>query len=143
MLRGDEVLLVKRRYPPFEGRWSVPGGHVEPGESILEAARRELLEETGVEADPVGVIDVHELVVYAGGSLAHHYVILDVLMEYRRGEPRPGGDALDARFFRLPAAGVDVTPATRKLLERLWKGEVGPRTLLRPVLTVCRGADCD
>lgn len=111
-----EVLLVKRRYPPFAGYWSFPGGHVEPGEPVLEAARRELLEETGIEAEPVGVVHIHELV--AGGpNGGTHYVILDVLMRYRGGEPRAGSDAAEAEFVRLDRVWEKrLTPGIRALI---------------------------
>jgi len=59
-----KVLLVRRAYPPGAGKWSIPGGHVELGEDLVEAATRELKEETGVEAEPVGVVNVDTLIVY-------------------------------------------------------------------------------
>jgi len=118
---GDdlEVLLVKRRYSPFRGMWSIPGGHVEPGETILEAARRELMEETGIDAEPIGIIHVHELVAEGPRGLTH-YVLIDVLMGYRGGEPRAGSDALDARFVRYrDVFGLELTPSARQFLEKL------------------------
>jgi hypothetical protein len=57
-LRGDEVLLIRRGTPPRQGEWSLPGGRIEPGERAVDAALRELREETGVEAEIVGLIDV-------------------------------------------------------------------------------------
>ncbi|NOZ30825.1 MAG: NUDIX domain-containing protein, partial [Crenarchaeota archaeon] len=64
VIRDGKILLVKRKYPPGKGRWSIPGGHVEVNESILEAARRELLEETGIEGDPLGVVNVDDAIIY-------------------------------------------------------------------------------
>jgi len=114
-----EVLLVRRRYPPFAGYWSFPGGHVEPGESVLEAARRELLEETGLEAEPLGVVHIHELLAN-GPQGPTQYVILDVLMRYLGGEPVAGSDALEAGFFSLSrAASLRLTPGARALLSQL------------------------
>jgi len=114
-----EVLLVRRRYPPFQGMWSIPGGHVEPGESLLEAARRELREETGIEAEPKGVIHVHELVAEGHNGLTH-YVLVDVLMEYSGGEPRAASDAAEARFVPYrEALGLELTPSARQFLEKL------------------------
>lgn len=114
-----EILLVKRRYNPFKGMWSIPGGHVEPGEPILEAARRELTEETGIDAEPIGIIHVHELVTEGHNGLTH-YVLIDVLMKYRGGEPRAGSDALDAKFVRYEDVfELELTPSARQFLNRL------------------------
>lgn len=129
---GLEILLVRRRYQPFQGMWSIPGGHVEPGESLLEAARRELLEETGIEAEPLGVIHVHELVAEGHGGLTH-YVLIDVLMDYRGGEPRASSDAIDARFVPYPdALGLELTPSARQFLENL-PNLLEKKCLLRPM----------
>jgi len=133
---GDvEILLVRRRAPPFEGYWSFPGGHVEPGEPLLEAARRELEEETGVEAEPLGVVHIHELVARGPGG-ATHYVIVDVLMRYLSGEPRAGSDAAEARFVARSMLGsVRLTPGAAAVLERLDALLNGCR--LQPLRTVC------
>ena len=133
------VLLVRRKYPPFPGLWSIPGGHVEPGETVIEAAARELREETGVEADPVGVVDIHELIVYENGRLKHHYLILDVLFQNPRGRVKPSSDALDAGFFDLPVT-VEVTPTVRKLLDKLVRGQLARPT--KPEKTVCVDGVC-
>ncbi|MET1128867.1 MAG: NUDIX hydrolase, partial [Thermoproteota archaeon] len=117
--RKLEVLLVKRAGKPFAGMWSLPGGHVEPGEPLAEAAVRELLEEAGVEAEPVGVVHVHELLA-EGPRGPTHYVIVDFMMRYIGGEPRPGSDALDAGFFDVDTAlSMPLTPATREVLLKL------------------------
>ena len=114
-----EILLVKRRYRPFENHWSIPGGHVEPGEPLFEAARRELLEETGVNAEPIGIIHVHELVAEGHNGLTH-YVLIDVLMRYSGGEPRAASDALEARFVPYyEALKLRLTPSARQFLEKL------------------------
>lgn len=135
-----EVLLVKRKYPPFPGYWSIPGGHVEAGETIFEAAMRELYEETRIEAKPIGIVDVHELILRENG-LKRHYVIVDVLMEYLRGEPVAGSDAIETGFHSLPEAlSMKVTPATRKLLLKIVKGQlIMP---FQPTITICTPTGC-
>ena len=94
-IRGDEVLLIRRGKPPREGEWSLPGGRIEPGERAVDAALRELREETGVEADIVGLIDVVDGLFPEAGL---HYVLIDYVAIWRSGEPVAGDDAVDARF---------------------------------------------
>lgn len=139
VFRGTKILLVKRMYPPFQGLWSIPGGHLKPGETIYDAARRELLEETGIEAKPLGIADIHELIITSeDGSVERHYILIDVLLEYQGGEPRPASDALDARFIELREAleKLPLTPSSRKLLERIAAN--GAKVILRTTRTICR-----
>src|SRR5260370_42689091 len=96
----DRILLIRRGRTPAAGKWSVPGGRVEGGETLAEAVVRELTEETGLE----GVCD--ELVGWVeriGDD--HHYVILDFRVTVLDlGEPRPGDDAAEARWVPLEEA---------------------------------------
>jgi 8-oxo-dGTP diphosphatase len=95
--RGGEVLLIKRANPPQAGRWSLPGGRVEAGESLHDALRREVLEETGIRVDVVRFIDVVERV-----GVGHHFVILDYLAApidpADSTYPQAATDAADARW---------------------------------------------
>jgi 8-oxo-dGTP diphosphatase len=97
-LRGGEVLLIRRGRPPRQGEWSLPGGRIEPGERVVEAALRELREETGVEAEITGLIDVVDGVFPEAGR---HYVLIDYAARWLSGEPVAGDDALEARFVAL------------------------------------------
>lgn len=98
--RGDAVLLIKRGRPPLEGRWSIPGGRIEWGETAAHAALRELNEETGVRAELTGLIDVIDaLIPGAPGETAAHYLIVDYAARWIAGEPIAGDDAIEARFF--------------------------------------------
>ena len=105
-LRGDEVLLIRRGRPPRQGDWSLPGGRIEPGERAMDAARRELREETGIEAEITGLIDVVDGLFPEAGR---HYVLIDYAARWISGEPVAGDDALEARFVALDqvAALVD------------------------------------
>ena len=128
VLRDGGILLVRRRYPPYAGKWSIPGGHVELGESLLDAAVRELEEETGLRGRPLGVVNVDEYICRdEEGRVKYHYVLVTVLVEAPSGEPRAGSDALDAAFIGLEEAeNLDLTPATRGLLDKLRRGLVDP-----------------
>ena len=97
-LRGDEVLLIRRGTPPRLGEWSLPGGRIEPGEKAIDAALRELREETGVEARIVGLIDVVDGVF---PEIDRHYVLIDYAARWLSGEPVAGDDAAEARFVAL------------------------------------------
>lgn len=94
-LRGDAVLLIRRGRPPKQGEWSLPGGRIEPGERAADAALRELREETGVEAEITGVLDVVDGIFPEAGR---HYVLIDYAARWVSGEPAAGDDALEARF---------------------------------------------
>ena len=97
-LRGDSVLLIRRGTPPRLGEWSLPGGRIEPGERAVDAALRELREETGVEAEITGLIDVVDGLFPEAGR---HYVLIDYAARWVSGEPVAGDDALEARFVAL------------------------------------------
>ena len=105
-LRGDAVLLIRRGRPPRQGEWSLPGGRIEPGERAVDAALRELREETGVEAQITGLIDVVDGLFPEAGR---HYVLIDYAARWVSGEPVAGDDAAEARFVALDqvAALVD------------------------------------
>lgn len=101
-LKGDEVLLIRRGTPPRVGEWSLPGGRLEPGERLADAALRELREETGVEAELIGLIDVVDGLFPEAGR---HYVLIDYAAVWMSGEPVAGDDAAEAAFHRLDALG--------------------------------------
>lgn len=93
VFRGEEVLLVQRGKPPRIGAWSLPGGAQHVGEGAQEAARRELLEETGVEVGPLLLADVIDSVTHdEDGRVRFHYTIVDYCAEWTGGEARAGDD---------------------------------------------------
>lgn len=113
-LRGDAVLLIRRGTPPRQGEWSLPGGRIEPGERAVDAALRELREETGVEARITGLVDVVDGLFPEAGR---HYVLIDYAAEWVSGEPAAGDDALEARFVALGQIGTLIDWAeTRRVI---------------------------
>ena len=100
------MLLVRRAKPPAAGSWSLPGGAQELGETAEAAARRELREETGLEAGPLllaaNVDSIHR---DAAGRVRFHYTILDFAARWTGGMPAPGSDVTDAVFAPLDALG--------------------------------------
>lgn len=102
-LRGDEVLLIRRGTPPLLGAWSLPGGRIEWGERARDAAIRELAEETGVEAELLGLIEVVDGLFGEAAAPERHYVLVDYAARWLSGAPRPGDDATEAAFHPVAA----------------------------------------
>lgn len=100
-LKDGEVLLIRRGKAPRQGEWSLPGGRIEPGERAVDAALRELYEETGVAARILGLIDVVDGIFADEGR---HYVLIDYLAEWISGVPLAGDDAVEATFMPLDTA---------------------------------------
>lgn len=119
IFRADTVLLIERGAGALKGRWSLPGGHIEAGEMARDAATREVCEETGVEADIEGLVDLHEVILRRGDdSLLAHYLIAVHWGRWRAGEPRAGGDAAAARFVPIVDLGAyPLTDGAARLIE--------------------------
>lgn len=99
MLKEDQVLLVLRGQEPSRGKWSIPGGVLELGETIQQAARREVREECGVEIEVGGVAEVRDAIVRdEEGRVRFHYVLIDLSARYVQGTLTAGSDVADARW---------------------------------------------
>ncbi|AFH42473.1 NUDIX hydrolase [Fervidicoccus fontis] len=122
-----EILLVKRIYPPQEGKWAIPGGHLELEETIFDGAKRELYEETGLIGDAKCIVNVDELIVLKEDkSVWRHYILIDVLFENVRGELKAGSDAGDAKFFSPSEAinSKDTSYSTINFLKKYINGDI-------------------
>lgn len=104
VIRDNQVLLVRRANPPDAGRWGFPGGKIDHGETLFEAATRELAEETGISAEPLRVFTAVDAFDHdATGSLRRHFILIAVLFRWTAGDPVAGDDALEARWVDLGA----------------------------------------
>lgn len=122
-LRREDVLLIRRGTPPLKDRWTLPGGRIEWGERSRDAALRELMEETGVVAEIIGLVDVVDAILTKSDTATDsapwgHYVLIDFAARWISGDPRAGDDAADARFF-TPAeiAALGMWDETLRVIE--------------------------
>lgn len=131
VLRGREVLLIRRNIRPYRGHWALPAGYEEYDESPVETAVRETAEETGLRVRPLGLYDV----LYTCDDPRKRGILVVYLCELEGGELEPGDDADEARFFALDALPEQIGFVNnQRILERL-RREVeqgGPRLLPFP-----------
>lgn len=102
LVQGDQLLLVKRRNEPDAGLWGFPGGHVDLGETAMDAAVRELQEETGIIGRPLGYItNVDVIVRDEADTIQFHFLLAAVLCEYIWGTPEARDDVSDAQWHSI------------------------------------------
>lgn len=120
VIRGDRVLLVKRANRMAFGLWSLPGGHVELGETVKAAALRELAEETAIEAEVVRLLDCIDIIHRSpAGDVEAHFILNIFGARWLAGEARAGSDAADVRWSPLDALEqFKMTPGTADLIRR-------------------------
>lgn len=115
---GDKYLLIRRAAEPDAGLWSIPGGMVELGEGAAEAAKREALEETGLDVEIEKVLSVvDKIVVDDEGRIKYHFVIVDYLAGVRGGKLKASSDASDARWVKASEfSSYELSPTLIQLL---------------------------
>ena len=102
VFRDKDVLLVKRNKDPNKGFWSIPGGKQILGETLVEAAQRELFEETGVRVDSLLLVDVADSIISdAEGKIKYHYTLVDYMGHWYSGNSRAGDDAQEVRWVHM------------------------------------------
>ncbi len=122
VVREDgRLLLARRANPPAQGLWSLPGGRIELGETVVEAARREVREECGVECEPLEVFHAVDRVFRdREGRVQYHYLIVEVLARWVSGEVSPGSDASEADWFKTrELSSLDITPGVAEVVDAL------------------------
>ncbi len=124
LIKDNRILLVRRKSEPGRGYWAIPGGLVELGETLEEAVKREMLEETGLEVVPLYPIYADTIIVKdEEGRVEYHYVLVDLLCKQVGGRLRPGGDAKEVRWIDLDrATNLKLADSTRRLIESLKAG---------------------
>lgn len=126
-MKGDSVLLVRRGAEPAYGKWSIPGGVVDVGETLLEAVARELKEECDLEVEMGPLVEVVDRVVLdAEGRTEYHFVIADFVARWIAGEPLAATDILEARWVQMDR--LDEMDTTEGLAQ-----------VLRGAATICQG----
>jgi ADP-ribose pyrophosphatase len=122
VLKDNRVLLVRRAKPPAQGLWAIPGGSVELGETLQQAAEREIIEETGITIQakkPVYTFDLIEK--DENNRVRFHYVIVDLMADYISGKPLPGDDADEVRWVSSEELkNLDVNPRTLTVLNSVF-----------------------
>jgi 8-oxo-dGTP diphosphatase len=123
VIAEGRVLLIRRGSPPLEGQWSIPGGTLECGETLLEGVRRELLEETSIEVRVGELIEVFERIFPDdAGKPMYHFVILDYLCERIRGEARAGSDVTDVAWAKEEELEkYALTPTATRVIRRAFE----------------------
>jgi ADP-ribose pyrophosphatase YjhB (NUDIX family) len=137
VLRGDKALVVRRSNPPLAGRWGFPGGVLELGETVAQGAARELLEETGVVAEPAGTLTVIDSIQREdAGRVRYHYTLVAVRGIWQSGEGIAGDDADEVAWLSradILDRDLPVAPALLPLFDLALKAPVpgGPGWRLR------------
>ena len=119
------VLLVCRSREPMKGHWTLPGGVLELGESLVDGVKREVAEETGLEVEPIELIELLDRIHRDGERVRYHYVIADYLCRITGGELRAASDADAVRWVERAQwnshSALKLDPITVRVIEKGWQ----------------------
>jgi ADP-ribose pyrophosphatase YjhB (NUDIX family) len=125
IVQEGRVLLVQRGREPMMGRWTIPGGLIEIGESLLEAVVRETREETGLDVEPVQLIELLDRIHREEGRVRYHYVIADYLCRVVGGTLAAADDAAAVRWVERAEwnshSALAIDPSTVRVVEAAWQ----------------------
>jgi ADP-ribose pyrophosphatase YjhB (NUDIX family) len=120
IIEDSRVVLVKRAHPPLQAEWSIPGGVLEVGELVREAAIREAREETGLTVEPGELLGVYDRVLRdADQRVQYHYVLIDFLCRRVAGDIAAASDAAEVRWFsREELTGLGLAEDTMDVIRK-------------------------
>jgi len=128
LIRENSLLLVKRKYNPDAGYWSIPGGHIDLGEKVIDAAEREGFEETGFKVKVTKLAGIIDKIMHdSKGKVEYHYILINYFVEQVEGDhnqqPVPDTDALEAKFVNFD--DLKSYKLTESLIELLKQLKIG------------------
>ena len=125
IVQGDRVLLVQRGRDPMKGQWTLPGGVLEVGESLVEGVIREVREETGLDVEVLELVELLDRIHREDGRVRFHYVIADYLCRVTGGELHAASDADAVRWIERAEwnshSALKIDPITTRVIEEGWQ----------------------
>ena len=125
VVKESRVLLVQRGTEPLKGRWTIPGGLIDVGETLREAVIREVKEETGLDVEPVELVELLDRIHREGERVRYHYVIADYLCRVRGGSLGAASDAAAVRWVERAEwnshSALAIDPITTRVIEAAWQ----------------------
>ncbi|MGO8756570.1 MAG: NUDIX hydrolase [Terracidiphilus sp.] len=125
IVHEGRVLLVRRGSEPLKGHWTLPGGMLEVGEALVQGVAREVREETGLEVEPIELVEILDRIHREGDRVRYHYVIADYLCRVTGGELRAASDADAVRWVERTEgdshSALLLDPITVRVIEKGWQ----------------------